>query len=45
MPSDDDTIIIRGYKDKVSYYGLPAVPAWVFIAVPILAFIAGLLLG
>ena len=44
MGSDDD-IIIRGYKDRVNYYGWFTVPAWTFIAAPIVAFIAGFLLG
>lgn len=45
MLNDDDVIIIRQYRNKVSYYGLPPVRAWVFAAAPVVAFAIGLLVG
>lgn len=44
MTHEQEHIIIRHYKDRVSYYGLPEMPAWVFGAAPIVAFIAGALI-
>jgi hypothetical protein len=35
MPSSTEIIIISGYKQKVSYYGLPAMPAWALVAIPL----------
>lgn len=45
MPSDQDIIIISGYKQKVNYYGWFTVRAWVFIAAPVATLIAGLIAG
>lgn len=44
MPSDSDVIIISNYRTKVNYYGWFTVRAWVFLAAPIAAFIAGVLI-
>lgn len=45
MPTPEQVIVVSGYKQRVSYYGLPAMPAWVFAAAPIVALIVGLLVG
>jgi len=41
----EETIIISGYKQKVSYYGWFTVRAWVFLAAPIATLIVGLIVG
>jgi len=47
MPSDSDIIIISGYKQKVRYYGMLTMPAWVIGASLLLnvATLLGLLFG
>ena len=45
--ASDDTIIISGYKQKVRYYGMLTMPAWVIGASLLLnvATLLGLLFG
>lgn len=38
----EETIIISGYRQKVSYYGWFTCRAWVFAAAPVVAFLVGL---
>jgi hypothetical protein len=47
MPSDQDIIIISGYKQKIRYYGMITLRAWVIGASLLLnvATVLGLLFG
>lgn len=44
MPSSEDIIIISGFKTKVNYYNWFTVPAWAFIAAPLVALFVGAIL-
>lgn len=42
MPTNEEIIIISGFKTKVNYYGWFTVPAWLLIVGPLaIGFVAG----
>ena len=43
MTHESSHVIIDGYKQSVTYYGIGPFPAWVIAALPVVTFIVGAL--